>query len=229
MNAWLDKLYDTFIAKGYWKLIPDGLKNTLIITLGALAIGVFIGTVIAVVKYFAEEMPALKPADIVCNIYTTVIRGVPVMVLLLVMVYVIFSGTRNPLGVCILAFGLNSGAYVAEIIRGGISSVDRGQMEAGRSLGLSRLQTMWKIILPQAIRVILPAIGNEMIALIKETSVAGYVGVFDLTSRGNQIRTLTYDQMNPLILVALIYLILVFSLTKLISFQERRMSAGVKR
>ena len=227
--AWLNKLNDTFIVKGYWRLIPDGLKNTLIITLGALAIGVLIGTLIAVVKYFAEENPRLKIANILCDVYTTVIRGIPMMVLLLVMVYVIFSGTRNPLAVCIFAFGLNSGAYVAEIIRSGISSVDRGQMEAGRSLGLSRLQTMWKIILPQAIRVILPAIGNEMIALIKETSVAGYVGVFDLTSRGNQIRTLTYDQMNPLILVALIYLILVFSLTKLISFQERRMSAGVKR
>jgi len=227
--AWLNKLNDTFIVKGYWRLIPDGLKNTLIITLGALAIGVLIGTLIAVVKYFAEENPRLKIANILCDVYTTVIRGIPMMVLLLVMVYVIFSGTRNPLAVCIFAFGLNSGAYVAEIIRSGISSVDRGQMEAGRSLGLSSVQTMRKIILPQAIRVILPAIGNEMIALIKETSVAGYVGVFDLTSRGNQIRTLTYDQMNPLILVALIYLILVFSLTKLIALLERRMSAGVKR
>ncbi|MBQ8081771.1 MAG: ABC transporter permease subunit, partial [Clostridia bacterium] len=124
MSSWLNKLNDTFIVKGYWRLIPDGLKNTLIITLGALAIGVLIGTLIAVVKYFAEDNPALKIPNILCDVYTTVIRGIPMMVLLLVMVYVIFSGTRNPLAVCIFAFGLNSGAYVAEIIRSGINSVD---------------------------------------------------------------------------------------------------------
>ena len=151
------------------------------------------------------------------------------MVLLMVLVYAIFTGTRNPLAVCVLGFGLNSGAYVAEIIRSGISSVDKGQMEAGRSLGFSKLQTMRLIILPQAIRVILPAIGNEMIALIKETSVAGYVGVFDLTSRGNQIRNLTYDAVNPLIVVALIYLIMVIGLTKLVGGLERRMRQGANK
>ena len=187
-----------------------------------------IGTLIAVIKYFAADNGKLKPAAFLCDVYTTVIRGVPVMVLLMVLVYAIFAGTRNPLGVCILGFGINSGAYVAEIIRSGINSVDKGQMEAGRSLGLSSMQTMRKIILPQAVRVILPAIGNEMISLIKETSVAGYVGVFDLTSRGNQIRNLTYDAVNPLIAVAVIYLILVIGLTKLLSVLEGRLRAGVR-
>ena len=228
MQAWLDQLQRTFIDKGYWRLIPMGLLNTLLISLGALAIGVAIGTVIAVVKYFADDTPVLKLPEKLCNLYTTVIRGIPVMVLLMVLVYAIFTGTRNPLAVCVLGFGLNSGAYVAEIIRSGISSVDKGQMEAGRSLGFSKLQTMRLIILPQAIRVILPAIGNEMIALIKETSVAGYVGVFDLTSRGNQIRNLTYDAVNPLIVVALIYLIMVIGLTKLVGGLERRMRQGDK-
>ena len=228
MEAWLQQLNNTFIAKGYWRLIPQGLQNTLIISLGALVIGIVIGTLIAVIKYFAEDSPGLKPAAVLCDLYTTVIRGMPVMVLLMILVYAIFAGTRNPLAVCVLGFGVNSGAYVAEIIRSGINSVDKGQMEAGRSLGLSSVQTMRKIILPQAIRVILPAIGNEMIALIKETSVAGYVGVFDLTSRGNQIRNLTYDAVNPLIAVALIYLILVIGLTKLLNLLERRLHAGVK-
>lgn len=228
METWMQQLHRTFIAKGYWRLIPQGLKNTLLISLGALAIGIVIGTLIAVVKYFAADNGRLKPAAILCDVYTTVIRGVPVMVLLMVLVYAIFAGTRNPLGVCILGFGINSGAYVAEIIRSGINSVDKGQMEAGRSLGLSSMQTMRKIILPQAVRVILPAIGNEMISLIKETSVAGYVGVFDLTSRGNQIRNLTYDAVNPLIAVAVIYLVLVIGLTKLLSVLEGRLRAGAR-
>ena len=224
LDTWLARLDRTFIAKGYWRLIPEGLKNTMIISLGALAIGVLIGTLIAIIKYFAEGNRKLWIANKICDLYTTVIRGIPVMVLLMVLVYAIFTGTREPLLVCVLGFGINSGAYVAEIIRSGISSVDKGQMEAGRSLGLSKLQTMRKIILPQAIRTILPAIGNEMIALIKETSVAGYVGVFDLTSRGNQIRNLTYDAINPLIVVALIYLIIVVLLTKLLKLLERRLN-----
>ena len=231
LQGWFVRLDKTFIAKGYWRLIPEGLKNTMLISLGALAIGVFIGTLIAIIKYFAEITRStnfggklLRFGGRVCDLYTTVIRGVPVMVLLMVLVYAIFTGTREPLLVCILGFGINSGAYVAEIIRSGVASVDRGQMEAGRSLGLSNLKTMRKIILPQAIRTILPAIGNEMIALIKETSVAGYVGVFDLTSRGNQIRNLTYDAINPLIAVALIYLIIVVVLTKLLRLLERRLN-----
>ncbi len=221
---WFSKLHQTFIESGLLHLIPEGLLNTFIISIGALVIGVAIGTLIAVVKYFAEGNPSLRWADKLCNLYTTVIRGIPVMVLLMVLVFAVFTGTRQPLLVCILGFGINSGAYVAEIIRSGINSVDVGQMEAGRSLGMNKVQTMQYVILPQAVRVIIPAIGNEMIALIKETSVAGYVGVFDLTGRGNQIKNITYDFVNPYLMVAVIYLIIVLVLTKLLRLLERRLN-----
>ena len=224
MEAWLQKLHQTFIETGYWRQMLLGLQNTAVITLGALAIGIAVGALLAIVKYFSEDSPALKPAGIFCDAYVTVIRGVPIMVLLLVFFFVVFSGTRNKLGVCVLAFGLNSGAYVAEIIRSGIGAVDRGQMEAGRSLGMNRLQTMRKIILPQAIRNILPAIGNELIALVKETSVAGYVGVMDLTKMGERARSITFDSANPLLVVALTYLLIVVGLTRLLSRLERRMN-----
>ena len=172
MEQWFAKLYETFIETGYYKMMLEGFGNTILITLGALAIGVVIGTLIAVVKYFAEDMPALKPLAILCDLYTTVIRGVPVVVLLLIFYFIILVSAEGTL-VAILTFGINSGAYMAELIRSGINAVDRGQMEAGRSLGMSKLQAMRKIIFPQAIRYILPAIGNELIALLKETSVAG--------------------------------------------------------
>ena len=221
---WFNKLDETFIKSGLLHYIPEGLLNTFLISIGALVIGVAIGTVIAVVKYFAEGNRKMRWADRLCNIYTTVIRGIPVMVLLMVLVFAVFTGTREPLLVCVLGFGINSGAYVAEIIRSGINSVDKGQMEAGRSLGMSKVQTMRHVILPQAVRVIIPAIGNEMIALIKETSVAGYVGVFDLTGRGNQIKNITYDFVNPYLLIAIIYLVIVLMLTKLLRLLERRLN-----
>lgn len=224
MQAWLAKLHQTFIETGYWRQMFVGLQNTVSITLGALCIGIAVGALLAIIKYFAEESPALAPAGKLCDLYITVIRGVPVMVLLLVFFFVVFAGTRNKLGVCILAFGLNSGAYVAEIIRSGIGAVDRGQMEAGRSLGMSSIQTMRKIILPQAIRNILPAIGNELIALVKETSVAGYVGVMDLTKMGERAKSITFDAVNPLLVVALTYLLIVVGLTHLLGRVERRMN-----
>ena len=146
------------------------------------------------------------------------------MLVHLVFFFVIFAGTRNKLGVCILAFGLNSGAYVAEIIRSGINAVDPGQMEAGRSLGMSKMQAMGKIIMPQAIRNILPAIGNELIALVKETSVAGYVGVMDLTKMGERAKSITFDAVNPLLVVALTYLLIVVGLTRILGRVERRLA-----
>ena len=223
MNAWLDKLYETFIETNYYTLMLDGLKNTLIITLGALLIGVIIGTLIAVVKYFAEESPAWKPLAALCDVYVTVIRGIPVVVLLLVFYFIILT-SANGIVVAILTFGINSGAYMAELIRSGINAVDAGQAEASRSLGLSRIQTMRKVIFPQAIRYILPAIGNELIALLKETSVAGYVAVVDLTRAGNLIRNNTYDAVNPLMIVALSYLAMVIFLTYVLKGFERRLS-----
>jgi len=221
---WLAKLHQTFIETGYWRQMLIGLQNTIYITIGALLIGIAVGSVLAIAKYFSEGNRKLRWIERLCDLYTTVIRGIPVMVLLLVFFFVIFAGTRNKLGVCILAFGLNSGAYVAEIIRSGINAVDPGQMEAGRSLGMSKMQAMGKIIMPQAIRNILPAIGNELIALVKETSVAGYVGVMDLTKMGERAKSITFDAVNPLLVVALTYLLIVVGLTRILGRVERRLA-----
>ena len=222
-NTWGEQLHETFIVQERYKWMLEGLSNTLIITLGALIIGVALGTVIATIKYFSEDRKVLKFLGKLCDIYVTTIRGIPVVVLLLIFYYLILKSSEGVV-VGIVTFGLNSAAYMAELIRSGINAVDVGQLEAGRSLGLSKLQTMRKIIFPQAVRNILPAIGNEFIALLKETSVAGYVAVKDLTRAGNLIRNNTFDAFNPLIAVALVYLILVVLLTGLLSKLERRLS-----
>ncbi len=222
-DKWIDTLYNTFIVSDRYMTIIEGFEKTLIITIGALILGVIIGTIVATVKVFSVNNKVLKPFDVLCNIYLTVIRGTPVVVQLLIFFFIIFVNAKDGTWVAIITFGVNSGAYVAEVIRSGIMSIDPGQMEAGRSLGFSQIKTMWYIILPQAFKNILPAIGNEMIALLKETSVAGYVAVVDLTKAGNQIKNTTYDQINPILLVALIYLILVVGLTKILSVFERRL------
>ena len=223
MKAWLDKLTETFLTSGYYQLMLEGLGNTVIITLGALVIGVVIGALIATVKYLAEDNRALAPAAWLCDAYVKIIRGIPVVVLLLIFYFVIFTSSEG-VEVAVLTFGVNSGAYMAELIRSGIHAVDPGQMEAGRSLGLSRLQTMGRVILPQAVRYILPAIGNEFIALLKETSVAGYVTVVDLTRAGNLVRNNTYDAVNPLLLVAVLYLAMVLLLTFALENLEKRLA-----
>ena len=225
MNDWLEKLYETFLETGYYTLMLEGLSNTVIITLGALAIGVVIGTSIAVIKTFAEDVPALKPLTFLCNAYVNIIRGVPVVVLLLVFYFIILT-SANGVAVAVLTFGINSGAYMAELIRSGINAVDFGQMEAGRSLGFSKLQAMKEVVLPQAVRYILPAIGNEFIALLKETSVAGYVAVVDLTRAGNLVRNNTFDAVNPLMLVAVTYLAMVFALSYLLGVLEKRLTTA---
>ena len=225
-NNWMDKLYETFIVGDRYMTLVEGFEKTLIITFGALVIGVAIGTIVAMLKVFAHNNPkskSLKVLDIICNIYLTVIRGTPVVVQLLIAFFIIFVSAKDGTWVAMLTFGINSGAYVAETIRSGIMAIDKGQMEAGRSLGFSNLQTMFLIILPQAFKNILPAIGNEMIALLKETSVAGYVAVIDLTKAGNQIKNTTYDQVNPILVVAVVYLIMVMLFTWLISLLERRL------
>ena len=227
MTNWLSKLNETFIETGYYSLMLEGFRNTIIITLGALVIGVLIGTVIAVIKYLSEENAVLKVLSKVCDLYVTIIRGVPVVVLLLIFYFIILS-SADGITVGILTFGINSGAYMAELIRSGINAVNPGQMEAGRSLGMSRMQAMRKIILPQALRYILPAIGNELIALLKETAVAGYVAVVDLTRAGNLVRNNTYDAVNPLLLVALTYLVMVVALSYLLKKFERRLSHAVR-
>ena len=228
MSAWIQKLYETFIETGYYKLMLEGLRNTIVITLGALLIGVLIGMLIAVTKYFGEDVPALKPLVALCDFYVTAIRGIPVVVLLLLFYYIILSSADGKL-VAVLTFGINSGAYMAELIRSGINAVDAGQMEAGRSLGMSKLQATRVVVLPQAIRYLLPAIGNEFIALLKETSVAGYVAVVDLTRAGNLVRNNTYDAANPLLTVAITYLVMVVLLTQLLGRLERRLAKSDKR
>lgn len=227
-RPWVNQLYHTFIEDDNYKYIIEGLGNTLLITLGALLIGVVVGILIAVAKYYSEDNPKLAVVNFLCDLYTTVIRGIPVTVLLLIFFFIILVSADGVL-VAIIAFGINSGAYMAELIRSGINAVDKGQMEAARSLGMSKWQAMWTIIFPQAVKNILPAIGNECIALLKETSVAGYVAVVDLTRGVNLIRNNTYDAFNPLILSALIYLVLVIGMTQLLKILERRLKKSERR
>ena len=202
--------------------LVEGLLNTLLITLGALVIGVIIGTLIAITKYFCEGNKKLRFFSWLCDLYTTVIRGIPITVLLLMFFYIVLV-SADGITVAIIAFGINSGAYMAELIRSGINAVDKGQMEAARSLGMSKGQAMSKIIFPQAIKNILPAIGNECIALLKETSVAGYVAIVDVTRAATNIRNKTFDAVNPIIILALIYLVIVVIMTKLLAILERRL------
>lgn len=228
-----------FVSKNRWKLLVTGLENTLLISLLACLIGIVIGVVIAVVRTTWDNTGSKMrrgPArwllgffNRVCVIYTTVIRGTPMVIQLLIMYYVIFATSSNGLAVATFSFGLNSGAYVSEIFRSGIMSIEKGQMEAGRSLGLNYLQTMWHIIAPQVLKNVLPTLANEFIVLLKETSVAGYVAVMDLTFAGNRIRGATYSAFMPLIAVALIYLIMVMFFTKLVSILERRLRQGDNR
>lgn len=222
MSSWFDKLNETFVEGERYKWLIEGFLNTLLITAGALVIGVAIGTLIAIAKYFCEGNKKLRFVNWICDLYTTVIRGIPITVLLLVFFYIILV-SADGVTVAVIAFGINSGAYMAELIRSGINAVDKGQMEAARSLGLSKGQAMKKIIFPQAIKNILPAIGNECIALLKETSVAGYVAIVDLTRAATNIRNKTFDAVNPIIMLALVYLILVVIMTKLLSVFERRL------
>ncbi len=227
-----------FIEDNRWKYLTTGLSNTLLITFFALLLGVAIGVVVAIVRSshdkIADEMRPgfsrvlLKVADAICRFYLTVFRGTPVMVQLMIMYYVIFASSRNGVAVATLAFGINSGAYVAEIIRSGIMSIDNGQFEAGRSLGFNYIQTMQHIIIPQAFKNVLPALANEFIVLLKETSVAGYVTVRDLTMGGNIIRSATYSAFMPLFAVALIYLVLVVFFTWLVGKLERKLQNGGK-
>ena len=220
---------EDFIVKDRWLYLFNGLGNTLLITLLAGILGVAIGLVIAVIKVAQDSRPRsrlgrafLKPLGFFADLYLTVIRGTPAVVQLLIIYFVVFSSVNVPkIIAAVIAFGINSGAYVAEIVRAGIQSVDRGQTEAGRSLGLSSGKTMGLIILPQAFKNILPALGNEFIALLKETAIVGYIAMGDLAKGGDIIRSQTYDAYLPLFAVALIYLLIVVVMTQALKFLER--------
>lgn len=223
-NATLqEKLYDNFIKDNRYLYIVKGLGNTIVITLLAVVIGIVLGFIIAIVRTSHDRNGGFTILNAICRCYLTVIRGTPVMIQLLIIYYVILASATNKIMVAAIAFGLNSGAYVAEIVRSGIMSVDIGQFEAGRSLGLNYKQTMMSIILPQALKNILPALLNEVISLLKETSISGYIGLMDLTKGGDIIRSNTYEAFLPLIVVALIYLVLVMLLSYGASKLERRM------
>ena len=204
--------------------MTDGLIVTLQITLCAVIVGIVLGFLVGMVRATHDRTGKMKILNAICQIYLTVIRGTPVVVQLMLIYYGIFaSATVNKVAVAVMAFGINSGAYVAEIFRSGIMSIDNGQFEAGRSLGFNYRQTMIYIIMPQAFKNVLPALGNEFISLLKETSVSGYIALQDLTKGGDIIRSRTYDAFMPLIAVALIYLIVVLIFSKLVSLLERRL------
>lgn len=236
LPQWLEdfffKLYKSFIYDDRYTMYVEGLKNTLLLTVLALVLGIVLGVVVALVRSTwdknGSEMRGfskhiLKFSNTVCNTYLTIIRGTPVIVQLMIWYYIVFAKSRNKVLVAAFAFGINSGAYVAEIIRSGIMSVDAGQMEAGRSLGFGYIDTMRHIVLPQAFKAVLPALANEFIVLLKETSVAGYVGLMDLSYAGNTVGGNSFEYLFPLLLTAIIYLILVMFFSHLVGKLERRL------
>ncbi len=228
MTEWfknlVERFYDNFIKDDRWQYITNGLWVTIQITVLAVLVGIVIGFLVAIIRSTHDKTGKLKIANFICRIYLTVIRGTPVVVQLLIIYYGIFASVNiNKMIVAVIAFGINSGAYVAEIVRSGIMSIDKGQFEAGRSLGFNYAQTMIYIIIPQAFKNVLPALGNELIVLLKETSVSGYIAMEDLTKGGDIIRSRTYDAMMPLLAVAIIYLTVVVFLEFLVGKLERRL------
>ena len=231
MPQWLqnlaDRFYTNFISENRWKYIADGFVVTVEVTFFAVLIGIILGFLIAVIRSTHDKTGKLKIPDLICKVYLTVIRGTPSVLQLLIIYFVVFGSVNiSKVLVAIIAFGINSGAYVAEVIRSGIMSVDKGQTEAGRSLGFTYAQTMIYIILPQALKNVLPALGNEVIVLLKETSICGYIALQDLTKGGDIIRSRTYDAFMPLIAVAFIYLIMVMLLQRLVAGLERRLNSS---
>lgn len=233
MSNLKEKFIFDFIEKERWRFITDGLVITLQVTVCALIIGLLIGAFVAIIRTSYEQLKEdklrgfsgfmLKLANMICKIYLTIIRGTPTLVQLLLMYFVVLKSADSKVVVAMVAFGVNSGAYVAEIFRSGIMSIDKGQMEAGRSLGLGYATTMQKIIMPQAIKNVLPALVNEMITLLKETSICGYIGLNELTRGGDIIRGATFDALLPLLVIACIYLAIVMLFTWFMGILERRL------
>ncbi len=219
--------YQNFIEDDRWKYIVNGLGNTIKITLFAVLLGIALGFLVAIIRSTFEKTGKLKLLNLLCRVYLTVIRGTPVLIQLLLIYFVVFGSVRIDKSlVAILAFGINSGAYVAEIFRSGIMSIDNGQSEAGRSLGFNYTQTMIYIIMPQAFKNVLPALGNEFIVLLKETSVAGYIAIQDLTKGADIIRSRTYSAFMPLMAAAVIYLVMVMIFTYFVQRLERRLRSS---
>ena len=219
-----EAIYNNFIKDERWRYLTDGLQVTLEVTFFSVLIGIVIGFLVAVVRSTYDKTGKLKLLNAICKVYLTVIRGTPVLVQLMIIYFVVFGSVNiSKVIVAVISFGINSGAYVAEIFRSGIMSIDQGQFEAGRSLGFNYVQTMFYIVMPQAFKNVLPALGNEFIVLLKETSVSGYIALQDLTKGGDIIRSRTYDAFMPLIAVALIYLVMVLVFSRLVGLLERRL------
>ena len=227
LNGIYDDFYKTVIFDERYKLILEGLKNTILIAIGALIVGILLGSIISIVKYTNKERGKFKLLSKIFDIYVNIIRGTPSVLQLMIMYYVIFkTSTIDSVIVGIIAFGINSSAYVAEILRSGFDSIYDGQVEAGLSLGLNFRQVLKYIIIPQAIKVSLPSMGNEFVTLIKETAIAGYIGIEDLTKASDIIASRTYDYFFPLVLVALIYLVLTSVISKLLKKMERKLNVN---
>ena len=232
-NGLWENFYKCFIEYDIWKMYLQGLRNTVIIAVGACLLGLLIGIIVTCIRVAPKSNPVMKFLDAIARLYVTVIRGTPVVLQLFICYFVLLTSIRNTnfLGikdtagilVAIVTFGINSGAYMAEILRGGINAVDKGQMEAGRSLGLSWISTFVRIILPQALKSAIPTMFNEFITLIKETSVAGYVGIVDLTKIQSYVTVQTMELFTPLVIIAIIYLIIVLGLQKVQKIIERRL------
>ena len=227
LNGIYDDFYKTVIFDERYKLILEGLKNTILIAIGALIVGILLGSIISIVKYTNKERGKFKLLSKIFDIYVNIIRGTPSVLQLMIMYYVIFkTSTIDSVIVGIIAFGINSSAYVAEIVRSGFDSIDDGQVEAGLSLGLNFRQVLKYIIMPQAVKVSLPSMGNEFVTVIKETAIAGYIGIEDLTKASDIIASRTYDYFFPLVLVALIYLVLTSVISKLLKKMERKLNVN---
>ncbi len=220
-----ESFYNSVIFENRYEMILDGLENTIILSFGALLIGITIGFLISIIRYTNNHTGKFRVLNFIGKTYVTIIRGTPSVLQLMIMYYVIFkTSSINSIIIGMLAFGINSGAYCSEILRSGFDSVDDGQLEAGLALGLTFSQTLKSIIIPQAIRISLPSLGNEFVTLVKETAIAGYIGIMDLTKASDIIASRTYDYFFPLILIAIIYLIITGLLSKLMKTLERKLA-----
>lgn len=228
MQELQDILYKTFIYDDRYLFFLEGLKFTLIIAFFSILLGLFLGILTSIIRDYHRETKKLKILSKICDIYVYVIRGTPTILQLMILYYVVFkTSTLSPIVVGTIAFGINSGAYVSEIFRAGFEGIDKGQREASKTLGLNYIKTMRYVIFPQALAKIFPALGNEVITLVKETSIAGYIGIVELIKAADIISSRTYDYFFPLVVSAIVYLLLTFILSKVMTYGEKRLNHGV--
>ena len=228
MSNLQDILYKTFIYDDRYLFFLEGLKFTLIIAFFSILLGLFLGILTSIIRDYHKETKKLKILSKICDIYVYVIRGTPTILQLMILYYVVFkTSTLSPIVVGTIAFGINSGAYVSEIFRAGFEGIDKGQREASKTLGLNYIRTMRYVIFPQALAKIFPALGNEIITLVKETSIAGYIGIVELIKAADIISSRTYDYFFPLVVSAIVYLLLTYILSKVMKYGERKLNHGI--